>query len=712
MAKLPHQENLDPVNDEDVVTKGYADANYAGGGGTATELATTGSAVNVDLADPPGAGQALVATSATTATWQNVAASGPIAAAQGAFITASVGTNHAAAPGTPIDIDTIADSRELTVDGSGRFSVLKAGRSYLLIGAVRITGTGANISVQWRDVTANAYIGAQGIVYTHDQDGLNGPGTVMAYITPTTDTEVELWTVSEPGATTISLFTHASIVEIGAVQANIVGGMEFMDEIEVTGSAVTSVTFGAAGSGKFLRALDGDVDEEYVIVSNIVTAGVASAAHFNLRPNGLAPSGDQESSGVAQVSGASPVGFDNLFLSIASINTSSFGTGTVSTFETSFTAKTGQKRAFKSVGGVYEPGNGDTRTVTSGGGWDDSTTKITSLEIIADQTANINVGSKFRLFRRTSNNLRADSADTYERQATAAIAEGASTTEVTMGHSIYSGSVVGMSVRCEDARTAGSVTCNLKIDGSTIDSLVIDATNTTSVRKVFSIGVNKFVGDKNVSVEFVADSGYLNAATGPTGFTFVAMLQNEALFHGPAGGLQHIKTIRIENSNQTTITFPNLDGDVDGIYLIEFNLRRDAANTTTDFDLYLNPNGLVTTQNSRQVNTNTGPGLSDVARLRIAKVAVVSNFDQILGSCRFFAKTNGFPRNILGSGIVTDDTNADGDHINMLYGGTWLDTATNVTSIELEASVASNIGIGSEFRLYRLTEQSGAVEIL
>ena len=45
---------------------------------TATDLATTGASVNVDAAIPPTAGQALVATAATTATWQTVAGSGDV----------------------------------------------------------------------------------------------------------------------------------------------------------------------------------------------------------------------------------------------------------------------------------------------------------------------------------------------------------------------------------------------------------------------------------------------------------------------------------------------------------------------------------------------------------------------------------------------------------------------------------------------------------
>lgn len=45
------------------------------GGGPATQLDTTGAAVDVSGASPPSTGQVLTATSATTATWQTPGAS-------------------------------------------------------------------------------------------------------------------------------------------------------------------------------------------------------------------------------------------------------------------------------------------------------------------------------------------------------------------------------------------------------------------------------------------------------------------------------------------------------------------------------------------------------------------------------------------------------------------------------------------------------------
>jgi hypothetical protein len=50
------------------------------GGGPATDLATTGASVNVNAAPPPSTGQALIATDATHATWQNLSGGGTITA--------------------------------------------------------------------------------------------------------------------------------------------------------------------------------------------------------------------------------------------------------------------------------------------------------------------------------------------------------------------------------------------------------------------------------------------------------------------------------------------------------------------------------------------------------------------------------------------------------------------------------------------------------
>ena len=59
----------DTLIDGDLTVTGTI--NGGGAGGAATELATTGLPVNVDLSAPPAIGQVLSATSATTATWQN-----------------------------------------------------------------------------------------------------------------------------------------------------------------------------------------------------------------------------------------------------------------------------------------------------------------------------------------------------------------------------------------------------------------------------------------------------------------------------------------------------------------------------------------------------------------------------------------------------------------------------------------------------------------
>jgi hypothetical protein len=61
--------------------------------GKAAALATTGAAVNVAAAAPPTAGQALVATDPTHATWQAVAASGGVLFSQTADSTTTANTN-------------------------------------------------------------------------------------------------------------------------------------------------------------------------------------------------------------------------------------------------------------------------------------------------------------------------------------------------------------------------------------------------------------------------------------------------------------------------------------------------------------------------------------------------------------------------------------------------------------------------------------------
>jgi hypothetical protein len=155
--------NFDAVGGGRVLISGTGDGAATvtiSGSGTAESadaLTTLSGIVTVAGSNPPEVGQALVATSPTEATWQDVAAgAGASTSAQGDYIDASLSTDHVnPANDDPIAFDVAVRQRgDLTVDGSGKFSGLKAGRTYNLSAWVYISDTdSAFLNYQWYIVT-------------------------------------------------------------------------------------------------------------------------------------------------------------------------------------------------------------------------------------------------------------------------------------------------------------------------------------------------------------------------------------------------------------------------------------------------------------------------------------------------------------------------------------------------------------------------------
>jgi hypothetical protein len=484
MAKLPFQQVTTPAEDSDVATKAYADT--------------------LLNANP--------------------------AAAQGALLEC---TNSSAqsgitggSPGTVIAFNTVKSQGDLIFDdGTDEFRGLKAGRTYLCIGSWRITA-GTYLENRWYNETDASWLG-EGALTTLSG---NEHATAMAVVTPTVDTVVTLRAQSTGSAATIDAAggAYGLVIEIGAAVVNAVSGLEFMDVIEVT-SDQTTVTFGASGDGVFQRALDGNVDEVYEIIGSWKPPSVASQA-IHIRPNGI--STGQESTWNYHNGSANSSNQEAGLV----LQRTAFANDTEGFVRTIFDAATGKARQLSGTESIHGNGSGQNAGRTITGVWTDTSTNITSLDLVCATASGIKTGSKFWLYRRVRTPIRADSADTYERRVESAVAVGSVTTEQTTGHTAFGGSVVGLTARIEDAVTAGSVTVNLKVDGVTTLSTVLDTTNTVSNRAVAAIGVHTFGADKNVSVEVVGAS-YDNAGSVTSGITVVATLVNEALIQPPSAAL-------------------------------------------------------------------------------------------------------------------------------------------------------------------------------
>jgi len=483
MSKLAHQTPPTAVDDVDAANKAYADS--SGGGG------------------------------------------GFVAAAQGDFLHATMGTGHSPAINTPLDIDTVLDSQgDLAVSAAGRFSGLKAGRTYRLLGWGRIS-TNAAGKTQWRDITGAALIGQQAIHYAvNNTGGVSAQPCALAVIKPTEDTEVELW-ATDSGMTFSNISTHALIEEIGAVQANVIGGLEFLDIIEVTADQ-TSVSFGEGGDGAFGRVLDGDVDETYILEGYLPSPG--GTGDFEFRPNGLTTN----QLGVRHYAGSSHATATGSRLYLAQSNTTPYVQG----LRAEFHAKTGKQRAFQCEQ-FQSDGGSNRHAIQNYGFWSDTTTNVTSIDITSTVASLIRAGARFVLWRRTSSNVRADNASTYERQVGATVSQGTNAeVEYTTGHATYQGSAIGLSASLNDVVTAGSITVNLKVGGVTVLTATLDTTNTIFARDIEAVGIHELALGDEIEVG-IATTSLTTTGGGTPGITVNVTLINEALAQ-PARGSEYI----------------------------------------------------------------------------------------------------------------------------------------------------------------------------
>jgi hypothetical protein len=496
------------------------------GGTTAEALGTTGADVAVGTAAPPTAGQVLKASSPTVAAWADESGGGDVVAAMGAYIQVRLDTTMLTpVTGEPIEYDNVQEQRgELAYDAVNfKFTGLKAGRTYRLYANTNVI-TDA-VDVQWYDLTNPGYLGHYSRVIAVNEGNNNSSTPVTeAIITPTEDTEVEVRMRTVSGTPDIQLvMTAASITEIGAVQANVIGGLEYMDTIEV-GSDVTSVSFGAGGDGLLQRALDGDADEayvlEYYLPDPVATVG------YDVRPNGAT----SNLLSARWTAGGSTSGGPYGSMRFADLVSGRPSMGTMD-----FQAKSGKPRAFQAFDSM--PVFGSTAYLDIfGGAWSDTSANITSLDLVASAANGIKTGARFVLWRRTRNNVRADSASTYERNVEATVAQGTnSEVEYTTGHATYQGSAIGLSVSLNDVVTAGSITVTLKVGGSTVLTAVLDTPDDTVFnRAIEAIGVHKIAPGEEIKVG-IATSTLTTTGGGTPGITVNVTLVNDALIASIAG---------------------------------------------------------------------------------------------------------------------------------------------------------------------------------
>jgi hypothetical protein len=173
-------------------------------------------------------------------------------------------------------------------------------------------------------------------------------------------------------------------------------------------------------------------------------------------------------------------------------------------------------------------------------------------------------------------------------------------------------------------------------------------------------------------------------------YSEVAALRDRFKSNGPFS-VSSVET-QILTANSSTITFSNLNGDVDGIYLLIARLKITANSIVT-----LKPNGLATNLLSEWTESIAGVGTSRNDRTDL--ILAGDNGGTMLAKtfqAHFYAKSGVVRTYTSTYGVASSDRYSVGSSA-----GYWNETVTNVTSLVINCSAASGLLIGSEARLYK-----------
>jgi len=287
-----------------------------------------------------------------------------------------------------VEFDTVMQNRGIEVDGVtnvGRFSTLKAGRTYFLTAGISLGDNGTRIPFSWHDVTNDVVLGSAGVPFSANVNSDSGYSVApFALVVPSTDIEVEIRCLAVAlggGATTLSsaawagVGTSASIMEMGG-PGGLAGPLEHLETIEV-GADTTTVTF---------DGLNGDEDEEYYL--EYFFPDPVGTVSYTLRPNGI----------TANQTGARIFGGTSLDdATLSSLLIAAPISGDENSGRCWLSAKTGQNRFFHGQDAQISA-SADYVILTSGR-WADTATNITSLDITASVASAIKEGARFSLYR-------------------------------------------------------------------------------------------------------------------------------------------------------------------------------------------------------------------------------------------------------------------------------------------------------------------------
>ncbi|MFN4259776.1 MAG: hypothetical protein ACK4RK_10795 [Gemmataceae bacterium] len=161
-----------------------------------------------------------------------------------------------------------------------------------------------------------------------------------------------------------------------------------------------------------------------------------------------------------------------------------------------------------------------------------------------------------------------------------------------------------------------------------------------------------------------------------------------SIFNPAAVQLELIEHQRIL-ANTQTVTFSNLNGDQDGVYLLVCRFRNGSASVA---NYEVRPNGGTANQSHARIASNGGtPATNSGATMWLS--AAPSN-----GSTVTFAVMQA--EKSVARGFTGVAFHSHG--FMEVFGSHWNDTTNNITSLDVRATVANGIGANSTLTLYRV----------
>lgn len=170
------------------------------------------------------------------------------------------------------------------------------------------------------------------------------------------------------------------------------------------------------------------------------------------------------------------------------------------------------------------------------------------------------------------------------------------------------------------------------------------------------------------------------------------------------GGALALVEAKIITSGVTDVTFSGLNGNADGIYLLQYAIKNGFAGTT----LYsLQPNAV--TSNMTYVQQFYNSGGAGYGGGSVAYFSGADSTDAASGYLTLFAKAsiNSVARDRFFSSHYTSLSGGVLQPVN--FDVRWNDTSTNITSLVIHASQTNGIGDGTELRLYKYATPAPAV---